>query len=461
MPVKFRIAFLFSLVVFIILAIVCTSIYYFSYQSRLEVIKTRLTNRSITTARLLGQSEIFDRHLVEWIDSLTTISLKDKSVQAYNSSNKKIYSYSDLPSDSISVSEEILEKARSKPGGYFFEQGAKEVIAYYYEHYNTVVVCAARDDDAKRSLYQLKAILWLSFVIGIFIALISGYFFSDRLLLPIKNITNDVTEISAQNLARRIQTGKIKDEWYHMSRTLNDLLDRLQESFELQKRFIANASHELSTPLTAISSQLEIALQRKRTSPEYEKIIATTLKDVKYMTKLTQTLLELAKTAENSGGLTITLVRIDEIIMEIPGMMQKQNSRYEVYLEFDTLPENEDDLLVFGNADLLTIAIANIVSNACKYSPDNRAVISFTIRDKNFVIAVSDKGAGIPDAEIENVFQPFYRIDNSRSLPGFGLGLSLAYRIIKLHKGEIRVESALNKGTTFTLYIPSSKRGII
>ena len=217
------------------------------------------------------------------------------------------------------------------------------------------------------NLDQLRTILIFSFLVGIIIASAGGYFFSNRLMSPIKRIANEVAEISAQNLARRIPTGKARDEWHEMTVTLNQLLDRLQESFELQRRFISNASHELSTPLTAISSQLEIALQRKRTPEEFERIIADVRQDVYRMNKLTQTLLEFAKAAGNKGGLNINLVRIDEILLEIPGILQKQNSIYEVFLQFDQLPEDENELLIFGNSDLLSSAVTNIVTNACKY----------------------------------------------------------------------------------------------
>ena len=115
-------------------------------------------------------------------------------------------------------------------------------------------------------------ILFLSFLIGTSIVVITGYFFSTRLLRPIKKITDDVEEISAQNLTRRIHPGDTRDEWYELTETLNRLLNRLQESFELQRRFISNASHELSTPLTSISSQLEVAMQKERSSEEYKKL---------------------------------------------------------------------------------------------------------------------------------------------------------------------------------------------
>ena len=275
MPVRLRITLLFTLMVFIILGVVSVSIFYFSHRSRSNTIKTRLVNRAITTARLLSTSGLFDSELVQSIDSLTRLTLKDKSVQAYNQAGKIIYSYSDEAGDTISVTPQILQRARSISNGYYFMKDDKDVVAYYYTDTSPsmVVVSAARDELGNENLDQLRSILIFSFLLGIIIASVVGYVFSARLLSPIKIITNEVADISAQNLARRIPTGKERVEWYDMSVTLNQLLDRLQESFELQRRFISNASHELSTPLTAISSQLEIALQRKRTPEDFERII--------------------------------------------------------------------------------------------------------------------------------------------------------------------------------------------
>jgi signal transduction histidine kinase len=446
--------------VFIILGIVCVSIFYFSQQSRAETIKTRLANRSITTARLLSTSGLFDRELVKTIDSLTRLTLKDKSVQAYNQTDKRIYNYSDEAGDTIDVTPEILHKARATSSGYYFMKDDKDVVAYYYTETSPsmVVVSAAKDELGNENLDQLRTILIFSFLLGIIIASAGGYFFSNRLMSPIKRIANEVAEISAQNLARRIPTGKARDEWHEMTVTLNQLLDRLQESFELQRRFISNASHELSTPLTAISSQLEIALQRKRTPEEFERIIADVRQDVYRMNKLTQTLLEFAKAAGNKGGLNINLVRIDEILLEIPGILQKQNSIYEVFLQFDQLPDDENELLIFGNPDLLSSAVTNIVSNACKYSSDNKAIVSFSIREKDFFIDVSNQGEGVPPEEQEKIFEPFYRLANSSATAGFGLGLSLAQRIIKLHNGHVMVKSERGKGSNFTLIFPSARK---
>lgn len=458
MPVRVRITLIFSFFVFIILSLVCSGIYYFSYQARIVNIKTRLTNRAITTARLLSQREIFDRSLIQRIDSATTLSFQNKIVQAVNYRDRVVYHYSDVPGDTIKINKDVLDQARVK-GSTYFTEGDREIVAYHYTNNNSrlVILVGGEDVEGKQNLQNLIQILFLSFLVGNIFVLISGFFFSKGLLLPIKNISQEVAEISAQNLTRRIETGKTKDEWYQLSVTLNDLLNRLQESFDMQRRFVSNASHELSTPLTAILSQLEVSLQRERTAEEYKTVMQSIYQDVQHLTKLTQTLLEFAKASGNTGGLEIDLVRIDEVILNLPAEVSKNNPSYSVKIEFNDLPEEEEDLLVFGNEPLLFTAINNIVINACKYSEDHEAEIRLQVVSNTISIDVKDKGKGIESSEIDKIFQPFYRTEESRKQEGFGLGLSLAHRIIKIHKGNIEVESEQGKGTIFHIQLPSAK----
>lgn len=458
MPVRFRITLLFSALAFVILSLVCIVIYYFSYQARMTNLRTRLTNRAITTARLLNQREIFDKALVQRIDSSTTIALQDKSVQAFDERNREVYRYSDRPNDTINVTPDDLEAVR-QAGVTFFRQHDKEVAAYHYTNgpLRLIVLVAGEDEEGVTQLNDLLHILLFSFLIGNILILVAGYFFSRGLLLPIRRISEDVAEISAQNLARRIDAGKSKDEWNQLSETLNDLLNRLQESFEMQRRFIANASHELSTPLTAISSQLEVSLQRDRAAEDYKRVMLSIYQDVQQLNKLTQTLLEFAKASGNVGGIEIDLVRIDEVILNIPGAVAKSNPAYNVIVDFSEMPEQEENLLVFGNEALLSTAIKNIVINACKFSTDHQAAITLRIADHQIFISISDKGPGIGEGEMERIFQPFYRVEESRTTGGFGLGLPLANRILKIHKGTIDIHSKPGEGTTFVLMLPSAK----
>jgi len=455
MPVRIKITLLFTVIVFLLLSLLCISVYYFSYSNRLETVKSKLLNRALTTASLLNQSETFDQELINKIDASTAMSMSNKTVQAYNYFDVLIYTYADKPNDTVHISLSILNQARKKEQ-VFFTINNKEALAWcdVKNQSNIVIVAAAYDAEGISYMERLKFILLFSFTGGILVALASGYFFSRRLLLPISRITDEVNVISAKNLAHRIKSGNANDEWNNLTGTLNELLNRLQDSFDIQRRFISNASHELSTPLTSISSQLEVTLQRERGADEYKKVMLSVYQDVRHLSNLTQTLLEFAKASGTPGGLEIDLVRVDEVLMLLPGEMKKINKSYQVKLDFDHLPAEEEKLLVLGNAALLFTAIKNIVSNACKYSNNHLAKVRLSVRQKQIVILVEDEGKGIRETELKDIFQPFYRADNSRNIAGFGLGLSLASRFIKLHKGEIAVQSKLNEGTAFTISLP-------
>jgi len=440
--------------VFVILGLVCISVYYFSYTSRIDTIKTRLVNRAKTIGRLLNQSEVFSNEMIHRIDSATSFAMINKVIQAYDYKNNKIYSYSSSPGDSIRITEGILNKVRLT-GDLYYTAKYKDVVAH---HQNTnsglVIIAAGEDQEGKKKLAGLFRILLLSFLGGLSITVVVGYVFSKKLLYPIRKIADDVNDISAQNLARRINAGHTSDELFYLTNTLNSLLNRLQESFDLQKRFIANASHELSTPLTSISSQLEVALQRERESEEYRQVMKSVYQDVLHMIKLTQTLLEFAKASDTSGGLHTALIRIDEVLFRLLSEVAKTNKIYSVLFEFNKMPAEENGLLVYGNEELLFTAIKNIVLNACKYSENHQAVVKLSIETEQLTVHVQDNGIGIPESELSNVFQPFYRVKENKIKEGFGLGLSLALQIIELHKGNINVSSVYGKGTTFTINLP-------
>jgi two-component system sensor histidine kinase ArlS len=244
MPVKIRITLLFTLLVWAILTLVCGSVYYFSYTNRIKDIQTRLANRAITTGRLLSQTGVFDQALIRKIDSSTSVAMRDKVVEAYDAADSRIYWYSDKPADTIRTDKGIIDQARADKSPIYFRQGSKDGIAFYYldENASFVIIAAAYDEAGNDKLRHLRLVLTLSFVGGILISVIGGYLFSISLLRPLRRISDEVNEISARNLARRIRSaGTVnKDEWRYLADTLNQLLNRLQESFEIQGRFIAN-----------------------------------------------------------------------------------------------------------------------------------------------------------------------------------------------------------------------------
>ncbi len=459
MGVRLRITLVFAAIAVFILLLVCGSVYFFSYQNRIRNITTRLTNRAITTARLLSRSDYFSKNLVQRIDSSTSIALLNKVIQAYDQNNYCIYAYSDIAEDSLPMDTEVLAKVRANTHLYY-TAGTKDVIATNVTANNSqlVMVIGAIDYEGKEKLRQLRLIIFFSFAGGLIIALAGGYFFSGGLVKPIKKIADEVNEISAKNLTSRINLGPANDEWHYLSSTLNALLNRLQDSFEVQQRFVSHASHELSTPLTSISSQLEVSLLKNREAADYRKVMESIYQDVRHLNKLTQTLLEFASASGNSAGIVIDIIRIDEILMRLPGEMVKIDPAYSIVLLFNELPPEEDKLLIWGNEELLFSALHNIVSNACKYSPDHKAIIKLIVRNDEVKVMIRDNGPGIPKEELQHIFQPFYRVDVDKNVKGFGLGLSLANRIVKLHKGNIEVSSDRDAGTDFWVILPAASK---
>lgn len=458
MPIKIKITLLFTVLVGLILGLVCAFVYYYFNTSRSASINSRLTNRAITIGRLLSQREIFSNELIRTIDSSTSFVMKNNVILAYDNNNNRVYEYTSTKDETLRVDEEILNRAR-EDGKVVYTEGNKEAVAYKHaaNGMNLVIVAAGEDVEGREDVKRLLRILIISFIAGLSLAAIGGYYFSSRLLKPINKIANDVKDISALSLSRRLETGIFKDEWYHLSSTLNALLNRLQESFDLQKRFIANASHEISTPLTSISSQIEVSLQRERSAEEYRQVLQSIYQDVVHMSNLTQTLLQFAQASGTPGGLEIALIRVDEILLRLPSEMAKANRGFTVQLAFDEMPADEEKLLVFGNEHLLLTAIKNIVTNACKYSENHQAMVTLSLKGAGVEIVVEDKGIGIPEEDLPLIFQPFYRVNDKQLNEGFGLGLSLASRIINLHKGRIEVKSEVGKGTIFTVQLPGAK----
>jgi two-component system sensor histidine kinase ArlS len=459
MKIKYRITILFSIVVTLILLIVCVSIYYFSDLNRQKDFTRRIQNRAITTANLLLKVEGIDTSLLQKIDETTMITIKEKSVVIYNDRMQKLYQYADSNTTAATLDSMGLEKAINR-GDYHFTDGSKEglVINYSYQNRRYILVASAIDKSGLEKLSQLRLILMISFFSGILITVISGSVFSVNIVAPIQHITREVKAISSQNLTRRIKLSKSKDEIHELSATFNDLLTRLEESFDIQRHFIANASHELSTPLTSILSQLEITLQNERSAKEYEAVLRSVHEDVRNLTQLTRSLLEIAKATGTTNGMELALVRMDELIMKLPAELKKIESSFHAQLHFDSFPDNEDGLLIFGNPDLLYSAIRNIAINACKYSPDHLANISLHFSDDFLMIKISDNGPGISEEDKKMIFQPFFRTSETSHIHGFGLGLPLALRIINLHKGTIDIETAPGKGTSFRICLPIAQR---
>lgn len=319
------------------------------------------------------------------------------------------------------------------------------------------VLAAAENVAGREYISNLKKLFLVYLPVALLFTILAGFLFAKSLVKPINQTIRDVQLITSQNLSHRLYVGNKKDELSQLNATFNDLLNRLEESFAIQRRFISNASHELSTPLTSVSSQIEVALLQNRSEEEYRRVLGSVLEDIQELHQLTKTLLEIAN-AGTHGAISLDKVRIDEVLLKAHSETLRQHTGYNVSLEFNELPEDENECLVFGNIHLLQSAFRNIMENGCKYSPDRSVNVQLFFKADKAEIWFVNKGDIIPEDEMNRLFEPFYRGGNAEGKPGVGLGLTLTKRIINLHKGTLSIASEPSQGTIFKVILPTMLR---
>ncbi len=318
-----------------------------------------------------------------------------------------------------------------------------------------IVVLSATDLYGFGKLDNLRNTLIVAFFLSIVFIIILGGYYARQALSPISKIIKEVNTIRAEKLSLRLHTTGGKDELGQLATTFNNMLDRLQLSFDLQNNFINNASHELRNPLTAILGQTEIALNKERTNEEYSTILKSIDREASRLDFLVNGLLKLAQTDFEAKGFLIEPIRLDEMILNIKNNIDVSNPDNKITIDFEELPESEDAITHMGSESLLNVAFGNILENACKFSDNKKVVVKILSDGDSVLVTIQDLGVGIPEDELKSIYEPFFRASNVRNINGFGFGLPLAYRIIKMHSGEIRVVSQINKGTLVKIKLPN------
>jgi signal transduction histidine kinase len=328
-------------------------------------------------------------------------------------------------------------------------------LLYHGNGKDLVAIVGAQNADSMRYAKNLSWILAICSLIGTAVAYTSGIFFSRHTFRPVREIIDKVNMIGVDNLHLRLETRTGQDEISEITSTFNEMLSRLETAFETQNNFVSNASHELRTPLTGIYGEAEIALSREREKEEYKRTLHTIVAHAEKLQHLTDSLLSLAQTGFDGKRRNFELIRLDELITEVKGTLNKIIPENRIQVSFLYSPGNEEDLIVNGNYQLLKLGLSNVMGNACKYS-DN-AIVSVTLtRERNMLcVIIQDTGIGIPEQELKNIYDPFFRASNTGKYEGYGIGLPLTRNIFRLHKGAIDVRSAPGKGTSVVLSLPA------
>lgn len=306
-------------------------------------------------------------------------------------------------------------------------------------------------NDINRTSRLLFITLLISGPLLIVVAGISGYFLAASALRPIAEITSTARAISTQDLSARLHLPATDDEVGRLATTFNSMLTRLDDGFQRERQFTADAAHELRTPLAAMQTIISSTLTRQRTSADYTQALTDLRQETERLRTLTEGLLQLARNdvthqADRTDTVDLTLLLKDVIDSLQPLAADKD------LVIVDKVPAAQ--MTLPGDSDALIRLFVNLVNNAIKYTEQGAITISAAQPSENrLIVTISDTGIGIEPMHLPHLFDRFYRVDKSRSTEGAGLGLSIALEIARAHGGNITVESEVGKGSRFTVYL--------
>jgi two-component system, OmpR family, sensor histidine kinase ArlS len=445
-----RLSLQFTSIVFGILIFFSVLVYYFSFTSQRSKFRDNLLEKAQNTAILSINIQEIDSTLLKKIHQ-TTKSLEAEEIAITNESNKLLYSNK---TDLLSADKLISHTYNTKIA--YFSIAEKDGVSYKHEANNQSyhVFVLAHDRYRAENIHELKIVLLWSILISVILSVTAAYFFSKSAIKPISNIITKVKEINSSRLSDRLDEGKRQDEIEQLAITFNLMLSDLEKAFKSQDEFVSNASHELRTPLAIMIAESDYILSRTRNTEEYTTHISGLVEDLRKMNTLINSLLELAHLSGHEN-IQMTDLRIDELIFNA---IQSTKSKYpgRKIMPKIEYSDNENDLIIYGNQGLLDIALKNLFENACKFSSGD-VEVKISMVDEAISVCITDHGVGIPEDQIGNIFNAFNRSTNVKYIGGFGIGLSIVARIMKLHAVEIKVNSTINEGTQFELLFGKQK----
>ncbi len=417
--------------------------------------------------QLIATADIDDGHLHVSDDPVTldaglTDQLRSRglSIQIFNRSGAVMQSlgpYASLTMEAADLREALAGRSdlrtRPDPAGTGSVRVLTEPLVI-----NGKVEAVVQITRSLRSIDALQERLLLSLLLGspiiVATAGFGGYYLAGRALRPIDHIVATARRISAHDLTERLDLPPSRDEVGRLAATFDDMLGRLDEAFQRERRFSHDAAHELRTPLAAMQSILSVIAEQRRSPAEYEAALADLSEETDQLRALTDDLLRLAR-AEASEPLWEP-VDLGELVPDVVDSLRPLADADRVSLTCQA----EGDLAVVGDTDALIRLLVNLLDNAIKFTPVGSIAVRVQGLTDQVTIEVADTGDGIAAEHLPHVFDRFYRADESRTTPGTGLGLAICREIARSHGGDIEVRSESGAGSTFTVRLNRDPRPV-
>ena len=445
MQISTRLSITFSIIVSFIFIAFGMTVYSFSSDYRARNFQERLRGRVEITEKIFLEKESFSAVELKKINNqfLHTLPQETEEVQQIQTHQKFTFKH-DYPQR---VRDQFLDK-NTFEFKYSETQGMSRI--FHVKGKDHLIIVTAFDSVGLQYLSYLRNIIFILVLIGAPFVFIGSFLITKRALRPLSKKIDAANSISASNLHQRLEVSNPNDEIGKVAIAFNKLLDRLEASFEAQKSFIRNASHEIRNPLTAIIGEAEVTIGKPRIPEVYVRSLNTILSEAEILNATVNNLLQLSKVAANEEKLLYETIQFDRFLKEV-----KES--------FDFLiPENQIELVfahtgpyaISGNKSLLKTTLINLLDNACKFSSNNRVEVALSKDNDWLSLTIKDTGIGIANADLKKIITPFYRGNNALQIKGSGIGLSLSSRVMDLHQGTLAIESQINKGTEVLIKLP-------
>jgi two-component system OmpR family sensor kinase len=316
-----------------------------------------------------------------------------------------------------------------------------------------IIVAVEPLDPIAADLALVRRVLYIGLPLLLALAALGGYWLTTRSLAPLKWMAEQAREITGSSLHKRLDIGDAAEELAVLSASFNELLARLDQSFESMRRFVADASHELRTPISVIRGEADVALSHERGSAEYREALAIVLDESRRLSRLVDDLLNLARADAGNVRLQVQEFYLNDLLAECCRSVQSLAGGRRIELECRA----GEDAPFRGDEELLRRLVLNLLDNAIRYTPPGgKVTASLDAAGPEARLRVSDTGSGIAPEAAPLVFERFFRAEKSRSRQegGFGLGLSIVKWIAEAHHGTVELESRPGDGAAFTVRLP-------
>src|SRR5690242_11689409 len=461
MPLRLRLSLWYGSALALILVAFSTILYFVTARSLRDALDQSLEETAAAAVRSLeerGFIPLIDED--ELMSQFPELARIDKFFQIFSPSGTITIRSPNVKQHEMPLSREALNVAISGRMLFEFAQYPKEpplrlisVPIIYRGNLLYIIQVGTSMDSVEQTLNRLMLVLLVSMPIAVAVSLAGGWFMAGRALLPVDAITLAAQRIAGGDLTQRLKVPSAADEIGRLTKTFNDMIDRLETSFRQIRQFSSDASHELRTPLTVMKGETELALRRPREAGDYTVVLESNLEEIDRMTRIVDELLFLSRADMGEVKMERLPVKLESLLEDIhrQASLLGQERNVQVALGL-VMPA-----VVFGDELRLRELFLNLVDNAVKYSRSGGSVeMSLTIHANQAKFVISDHGIGISLEDQKRIFDRFYRTDDARShtKKGTGLGLAICAWIVEAHHGRIEVQSEPNKGSTFTVLLP-------